>query len=205
MYHGIRYDKEITGIKFNHLAIVDKPRYEDAIFRLNSLNNPKHMNLFKLIYQALTRENDADGKPVEGKKTESLDLPGDTVLEIDGTPVHLNDLGKKWMDQTKAAVETAPEMTDATEVDVDGAKVKMNELKDAYRKCSSQDEAELTRKNAADEAKKKLDEEAEATRKNAAAVAFAQLHIASKAVPVAANTQSSDSMSERLALGKKRY
>lgn len=133
-YHGIRYDREITGIKFNHLAIVDKPRYEGAVFRLNTLVNS--MNIIKLLKKIVTRENGADGNPVDSEKTETIELPAaSTEVQLpDGKMVRLNDLFDVWMKQTSAAVTAPSRVNGDDEVDVDGKKVKVNELVDCYRK-----------------------------------------------------------------------
>ena len=109
-YHGIRYGKEIKDILFNHLAIVDNPRYEEATFRLNSVSNPTNMNVFKLLKRIVTRENGADGQIKETEKSESFDLPGDTevTMSIEGKEqkMRLNDLGELWMKQTASAVQS---------------------------------------------------------------------------------------------------
>ena len=135
-YHGIRYDQEITNIKFNHLAIVDKPRYEDATFRLNTIvSNPDNMNVFKFLKKIVTRENGADGKPVDSTKEESTEIPASTEVEIDGKMVRLNDLADVWMKQTAAAAVSRANGDD--EVEIDGKRVKMNELVDCYKKNSA--------------------------------------------------------------------
>lgn len=136
-YHGIRYDREITGILFNHLAIVEKPRYEGAIFRLNSIVNPNsNMNLFKLIQKLVTRENGADGKPVETPKEVTTEVDGNTEVEIDGKMVRLNQLAEVF---TKAqATPPAPSKVSGDDVvEIGGKPVKVSELVDAYRKNSA--------------------------------------------------------------------
>ncbi len=157
-YHGIRYDKEITGIQFNHLAIVDRPRYEEATFRLNhsSNNNSPDMKIFKFLKKLVTRENGADGQPVETVKTVSSEISGNTTVEIDGVEVRLNDLADTWMKQTKDAVVHKAESDD--EVEIDGKNVRIHELVAAYRKgrCN---ESEAEKKAEKDE--KKDDEKRE--------------------------------------------
>jgi len=143
VYHGIRYDQEITGIEFNHLAIVDKPRYEDATFRLNTnVSNPEKMNVFKFLQKLVTRENGADGKPVETTKEVATEIPASSEVEIDGKMVRLSELGEVWMKQTAAAAVSRANGDD--EVEIDGKRVKMNELVDCYKKNAA------ARTNAAD-------------------------------------------------------
>jgi len=196
-HHGIRYDREITGIKFNHLAIVDKPRYEEAVFRFNS----SPMNLFKFIRNFVLRQNGADGKHVESVETETIHLTGDTLIEteVDGKKLtaRLNDLGKLWMDQTKAAVEAptpgfkGDELIDCGE---GCGKVKLNELIEAYRSTRKNAAAEDEKAKADAAAKKKADDEA-----------FARLNAAQKAGTSTPTAPSSDSMADRLERGRKKY
>ncbi len=167
-YHGIKYDREITDIIFQHLAIVEKPRYEGATFRLNSIVN-QTTTMFKFLKKLITRENSADGKPVEKVETKVSEVSGDTTVEIDGVPVRLNDLAKTW--KTQAGLVFNAE----DEVEIDGAAVKMNSLVEAYRKarCNEMEKDEKEKKereNAAAEAKAKEEREnaAKIERENAA-------------------------------------
>lgn len=222
MYHGIRYDKEITEIKFNHLAIVDKPRYEDATFRLNtSVSNPTNMKLFKFLQKLVTRENGADGKPVEASKDITTEIPCETQVDIgDGQMVRLNDLADVWMKQTAAAAVSRANGDD--EVEIEGKRVKMNELVDCYKKNAVRTNAATVILDksiapatataaaaiaaaadvvAADVAAKRAASTAahftlHAARDNAAAVSDN---------PVASGEGNSDSLRDRVARGAKRY
>jgi hypothetical protein len=146
-YHGIEYDKEITDLVFHHLAIVEKPRYEGATFRLNAITvtNPSaDMNIFKFFKKL--------GTPgPETTKIEETQVAGDTTVEIDGVPVRLNELAETWKAQSKQVFNAGLD----DEIVVDGKNVKVNELVSCYQ---------TARKNEAD-AKAKKDEE---ERKNAA-------------------------------------
>lgn len=157
-YHGIKYDREISELIFNHLAIVEKPRYEGSSFRMNSMSvKQPTMNVIKFLKKLVTRVNGADGNPVETVTVSTTDIPLDTEIEIDGNPVRMNSLIDAWKAGTKAVFTASAE----DEVEIDGAKVKMNELVDCYKN------SKMARQNAADEAaKKKSDEEAEKSRQN---------------------------------------
>lgn len=155
VYQNIRYNKEIKKIRFNHLAIVSKPRYGDSIFRLNSLTHPDPtMKVFKLIKKIVTRTNGADGKEIETVTEQKSDVAVDAQLVIDGNPVRLNELGQTILDSAKAIATTQVGQDD--EWEIDGQRVKHSELVNCYKN---------SRKNAADEEEKKKKEEAE--RKNA--------------------------------------
>ena len=205
VYHGIKYDKAITKIKFNHLAIVDKPRYEESTFRLNSIvSNPQNMNVFKLLKKLVTRENGADGKPTDKEivTTESHELPGNTEVEIqgpDGKPVmvRLNELADNWTKQTTAAAPTKADADD--EIEIGGKQVKVSELVEGYRKNSAAPAETPEQKTAR--------EEKEAAEKTQRTNSFFTLHAANQTPPKTDGgySTSSGSMRDKLALGKARY
>jgi hypothetical protein len=209
VYHGIRYDAEITGIEFNHLAIVDKPRYEGATFRLNTIvSNPENMNLIKLFKKLVTRENGADGKPVESTKVESTEVPATTEVEIDGKMVRLNELADVWMKQTADAVRANGD----DEVEIDGKRVKMNELVECYRKNAARVNAAAAPVVAEPAAKTESGKtEPAASAAAAAAVdpgkaSFFTLHSAREnSAPVVTGSTDSGSLRDRVARGAKRY
>lgn len=131
MDHGIRYDQEIADLEFNHLAIVERPRYAGSDFRLNSQN----MNIVKFLKKLVTRENGADGQPVETVKMEPTDISAETEIDIDGQKVRLNELFQTHLAETVASFTASPE--DAFEVS--GKMVTMGELVGAYRKKAARD------------------------------------------------------------------
>jgi hypothetical protein len=164
------------------------------------------MNVFKFLRSLVTRENGADGTPgPEVSKTETVEMTGDTLVTLpDGTQTRINDLGELWMKQTKAAVES-PQSND-TMVDCgDCGKVKLNELIESYRKNKAM-EAEKAKEKEEHERKNAAAEKEAADKKKADdAAAFARLNAARTNGAPAPTPQSSGSMAERLALGKKKY
>lgn len=201
VYHGIKYDAEILDIEFNHLAIVDKPRYELAEFRLNSVNvnvsNPTNI-MFKFLKKLVTRENGADGKVTESTRVESHEVSGETEIEIEGKMVKLNNLAETYMAETKAAVIRTASGDD--EVEVDGKNVKLNALVDCYKKNAA-------RANAAPvvpEVAPVESDEQKTTRENGAK-AFVELQNAAASQIATEFATSSGSLSERCARGAKRY
>jgi hypothetical protein len=173
VYHGIKYDREIMDIEFQHLAIVERPRYEGADFRLNSLTNP--MKLFKFIKNLLVRENG-----IESSKTEVSEMSGNTVVEIDGVPVRLNDLAAVWEAQKGQIFQGS--MDDM--IEIDGQCVKMNELVETYKKnrCNSSDEKKETMK---EEKKNAAPEKKDDVKENAAPAAAPAVVKENAAAPVA--------------------
>jgi hypothetical protein len=146
-YHGIKFDREITDIVFQHLAIVEKPRYEGAIFRLNAITNPSK-NMFKFLKKLVTRKNGADGKEVEAVETHASEVSGETTVEIDGVSVRLNDLASVWKTQKGQVFNAGAD----DEFEIDGTAVRFHALVDAYRKSRCH-EAEMAKKAEAEAAK----------------------------------------------------
>lgn len=63
-YHAIRYHERIDSFSGEHLAIVDRPRYEGATIRLNSKAKPNtHMSLFKWFKKPASVEAPAGAAP----------------------------------------------------------------------------------------------------------------------------------------------
>jgi hypothetical protein len=218
VWQNLRYDREIKKIRFNHLAIVQKPRYTESKFRLNAAPVSDPMNVLKLIRNLVTRENGADIK-----KSETIEVSGLTQVEIDGQNVRLNDLGKLWMEQTKAAV-TATSGDD--ELEIDGCKVRMNDLVECYRNSrknagTSDDNKKDEKKEAGDEGKgeprsngspaptgdkvEKGDTGKDTSRTNAGTDAFFKLSAAAASGARPTYSTSSGSLQERTEVGKKRY
>ena len=197
--HGIRYDQEISDLEFNHLAIVERPRYAGSDFRLNSLvSNPTNMNVFKFLKKLVTRENDADGKPVESTKMEATEISAEAELTIDGKQVRLNSLVEAYK---AAQAVVSPE--DALEID--GKQVTIAELADAHRKVAARgNAAPAAPAGETDEqklAREKLEKE---TRENGQSAFFA-LHSARIAPKEGTYSTTAGSLKEKCELGSKRY
>lgn len=168
-HHAIPYDEEILEFSGEHLAIVDRPRYEGATIRLNSKTKPK-MNLFKWVKKAASRSNAPEAPVVaptaapQAAPTEtpeqktarenavaSEEITGETELEIptgegDTTEkVTLNDL---IADRQNARAGVSPD----AEIEVDGKAVKVSDLVAGFKANSAPTETpdqKLARENAA--------------------------------------------------------
>ena len=210
VYHGIRYDQEILDIEFNHLAIVARPRYEDCEFRLNQISaiNPSNMHVFKFLKRLVTRENGADGKPVDSVKMESRDISGDTEVEIDGKKVRLNELFDTYLKETAGVFTASPE--DALEVS--GKVVTMGQLAESHRAAAARENAlpapvAAATVAAAEVPADKLAADAETARLNEANTASFLTLSAARSIPKVDGgfSTSSGSLKEKCELGAKRY
>lgn len=217
-HHDIRYDKELTGITFNHLAIVDKPRFEDAEFRLNSVHvsQPNKMNqLIKLYKSVVARINGAGGAVTESTKVESHEVAGNTEIEIDGVrrPLHeiVEGFRKNSAAPAPAAAGEALQLAETDEVEVEGhGKVKLVDLIAGFRKNSAAPTpAPVVAAAPEGETPEQKAEREAALRKNEAATGrpFITLHNARQnaaSAPVV-RSNNSGSITDRVRAGQEKY
>jgi hypothetical protein len=125
-WHNIPYDREILNGEFTHLAIVDAPRYEDIKIYENSKKKEKTL-MFKLFQK----------KEVENAK-ELLN----SVIEIDGKDVSLNELAENYKNLKKNEKDDddKEKVNMDDEIDIDGETVKVKELVDVYKEACKENE-----------------------------------------------------------------
>lgn len=211
-YHNIAYAREITRIKFHHLAIVDNPRYEAADIRLNGKTKPA-MNPIKWIKKVLRPATEAGGTETTVEETGTL--PADTTFELpNGKTARLNELTEA---KVKAdAVEAAAATERANAIDGDtmieyapGKHAKLNELCTSYSALGERD-------NESDEDKTEREEKEKKDRANAKAKADARENgtqsfrvlAAARNSPPPVTTEranSANSISEQVQRGRDRY
>jgi len=183
VYHGIRYNREITELEFHHLAIVEKPRYEDANFRLNARTINPQNTMFKFITRIISRINGADGKAEKTNIEETpMEVSPESSLVIDGAEVRINDLAAVWRTQKGQIFHL--NSSEEVEIELDGKKerVNMGTLINCYgqsrknedeakqrEKEQKEEETKVERENAlkTEAAKKAADEKAAADKKAA--------------------------------------
>jgi len=153
--NAVSYDSEVIDMEeddeVTHLAIVENPRYEDAIILKNSIKN-KVMNIFKLTSKKEKKENSIKEIELES-----------AAFEIDGAEVSVSDLMKAYKNE-KEKEEKENELDEKAKVnaedefEVDGKMVKVSEMAKAY-KSSKKNEEDEAKKNAEDEDEKKKEKE----------------------------------------------
>lgn len=171
-WHNIGYRRELTKIRFHHLAIVDRPRIEDADIRLNAKTNAlPPMFKFKSLFTRKKADNTGDETV-----TQDVELPADATVTIDGKEVRLNELAtahaakvttdadkaKKDKDEAdRIARENAVKaITDDTVIDLGGGRTAtVKELKASKVEA----DAAVLRENARLEQEKKDGKQAFAT------------------------------------------
>lgn len=186
MSHNIPYERELTGIEFHHLAIVDNPRYEDATFRLNS--KKAAMPSFKIRWKFWSKDN--EGKEVAEERTN--DVAPDSVVEIEGVPVADLIAGYRANEAAKvAAAEAAKKEEEARENAKCEAEAKAKADAEAKEKADAE-----AREN---EAKRKTKEEGEAKFRELAA---ARENAAARPI---SNLTSPGTLADQIARGASRY
>lgn len=215
VHHNIRYAREITGIKFHHLAIVENPRYEAADIRLNAKQQgTPAMSLIKWLKKKIVPATSEGGQATE--TTEAVEMAPDTVLELEGgKTVRLNDvIAAKIASDKKDADDAA-----ARENSIDGEALieyapgktaKLNELTKCYATFGKADHCNETDDDKAKREKEEKDRanaKADAERKNAGAVSFKVLGAArnSPPPPQTERANSANTLQEQLERGKSRY
>ena len=171
--NNLPFDREVVDGKFTHLAIVPDPRYE-----VSKIMTPDQ---FKDYQASKQREFDelqnsktetAKGKKMfklfKNKREEVTQIDADTLLEVDGKTVSVQEMinslvnSKKNSEDEEMEKKKMEKMNADSEVDCDGEKMPLSELVNRYKtyKNSEEDEkkkADEEKKNAED--KKKEDEE----------------------------------------------
>lgn len=205
-YNGVAYERELTGIKFHHLAIVDRPRYQDMNFRLNSTKQPA-MNVIKFIKNVLRPKEGGGANETETVREEGT-LPLDTTLEVNGKQVRLNQIVDA---QIAADEKEARENAISADSEIEyapGKTAKLSVLVASFRANEAtdddSDEAKKAKKEKADRENAAAEEKAKKDRENAQS--FRVLQNAPKHVPVQRErVNSAGTIQEQLARGQSRY
>lgn len=155
-FNNCPYDREAVEGRYEHLAIVQNPRYEMAVnpIFLNSTDRQKDDNKVIINTDNKKGNNSMFGK-VWKKITQREELMANSneefIVEIDGEEKPL----KQWIEDFKANAKK----NEADETyEVDGQKMTVNEIIDAYKNMKTK----MNESEAAAEEKKKEEEEAEA-------------------------------------------
>lgn len=121
-YNNVRYDSEITNLRFTHLAIVQRPRYEEAGIRLNSIpveeekaNQTPIKDMFKLLKNLVKRDKNEAGEEVVTNAVEEVEVPADTkIVGRDGTEVTLAEV-EDMRQRLNSALEQSKKLNEEIE------------------------------------------------------------------------------------------
>jgi hypothetical protein len=164
-FNNCPYDREAVEGRYEHLAIVQNPRYEMAVgpIFLNAKDRQNDNNKVIINNDIEKKGNNSMFGKVWKKITQREELMTNSneefVVEIDGVEKPLKD----FIADFKANAKKNEEEKEESKYDVDGEKMTVNELISAYKnlkvKKNEDDEAEKKKKE--DETKKNEEEEKE--------------------------------------------
>ena len=142
--NAVPYNREIIDIveddEITHLAIVENPRYEDAIILKNSIKT-KMKNIFKFSSKKEVKENSAEVK--------EMDLDS-AAFEIDGVEVPVASLMSAYKNAKDEEEKKEAKVNADDEFEVDGEMVKVSEMVKAFKaKKNTEDEEEEEKKKEA--------------------------------------------------------
>jgi len=154
LWNGVEYAKEITAGEYEHLAIVENPRYEESIIltpeEFRAYNNEKEIELTR-IANSKTKQGDGEMK-LSFFKREKVE---NSAIDLENMMVALPTSGKEY--SIKALVNSMDKIENMNGyangdhmVKVGENEMSVNELAKAHGDLLSKIEAEK-QKNAADE------------------------------------------------------
>ena len=193
-YNSVPYDEEVTGGEYNHMAIVENPRYEEVRIFENS-KRKKPMS-FTIKWGKKRREAEAIKanaiKAAEKAKLNAADPPDDKEKEKegetkinadsvlvgeDGEEYPLSEMMEAWKNSNMGDPDDKTTLNMDDEIDVDGKKVTMKELYDNYtanKNAENPTDQPLddvvkknVKKNSADDKGKEKEKESEKEKPNA--------------------------------------
>lgn len=199
-HNSVPYSAEVLDGEYLHLAVVKNPRYSDTKIIANSKDKEGGVmnKLFKFLGGKPKEE-----KPKEEVKTNSVDMPADAALEVDGDKIPVADMlsaykaVKKNEADEKAKEEATVNMDDS--IEVDGEKIPVKELLAAWK---------ASKKNEGDKDDDKDEKAKEDAKTNAAPEAKnANFKVLANAAAKTEETKTPevDTVSKGLVRGKARY
>lgn len=157
-YHNIPYDQEIIGCEALHLAIVENPRYEDAIILQNSIKN-KIMTIFKFKKDKV--ENKVEVKEIDLESAMFEIEEGKNVSISDMVTIYKN--AKNAEEEEKKKEEAKVNAED--EFEIDGKMVKVSELAACYKAAKKKNAEDEKKEDESSEDEKKENESSEDEKK----------------------------------------
>ena len=149
-WHAAHYDNEILEFSGNHLALVENPRYEGASIKLNSKKGVKQMKFFM-----------KSNKKNEDKEPEQrINDDNDRLVKIHDEEVPISKLLKEFIKEEESEPENKKNdyLGDDDEVEHNGKKYKVSDLKKHYMKKNESD-ADKSKKSEESEESEESDED----------------------------------------------
>lgn len=132
-YNNVPYDEEVMGGKYDHMAIVENPRYGDVkIFENSKGVKPMKWKIFGKKEKDVKKNAD-DSPPADDdkKKDDEMSLNADSVLMgEDGEEYPLSEMIEAY--KSANMKDEKPTMNMEDTIEIDGKDVSMKELHDNY-------------------------------------------------------------------------
>ncbi len=161
VYNNVPYDEEVVGGEYDHMAIVEDPRYGDVKIFENAKGENK-MSLFKLITGKgkSQKKNEADPPPVEDPKEneDDMSMNMDSILvDEEGNEYPLAELVETYKSTMgKENEEEKPTINMEDTVEIDGKEVSVKDLYDNFNsKKNAEPPTDQPLEDAVDETQKK--------------------------------------------------
>jgi len=145
-YHAIPYAYEVLNAEYTHLAIVDNPRYENAMIFKNSKSKGDQPVIFKLFNKKGKGSENKNKKNDHKEKTMDMDMDEAVYINDDGEEIPVKDMMYAYEKYRMNRVDD----DDEYEMD-DGEKVKMKEMYDVYKKNKGDDDEDKNNKKNEDD------------------------------------------------------
>jgi hypothetical protein len=234
VWHDIKYAEEILGFSGEHLAIVARPRYEEATIRLNAKNNKPNTIMFKFWKKSASSKpseaNAANAAAADSKAATTAattvenasgvsEISPDSEIEVTDTEGKASKVTLGALIESHASVENAKkngvDMDADDEIRHNGKTYKVNALIEAFDKwerknaSDAAEEEAKKRENASgkpeEEAKPATTAAAPATRENGKPDHFRVLLNASTRPAPEPARRDFNSLDERLARGARMF
>jgi uncharacterized small protein (DUF1192 family) len=154
-HHSIPYTEEVLDGEYTHLALVKNPRYENARIRANS--KTEEGGGYKMAFKWLS--NKPSALRLNADKGEEK-----VLVDVDGNPVEAKELFAALEEQERE--EKVLHGNDDDEIEFEGKKAKLGDLKKAFKNKLKKNAEKLKEKKVEDEELENLEKKA---KKNEAA------------------------------------
>ena len=137
-HNSVPYDEEVTGGEYDHMAIVENPRYGDVKIFENSKNGKPMFKLFRKKVLEDMKKNMSDPPPDKekdkDKEKNGMEMNADSVLVgEDGEEYPLAEMIESYKKSMAPAGDgEKPTINMEDTVEIDGKEVSVKELYDNY-------------------------------------------------------------------------
>ncbi len=175
IHNDVPYDMEFLDGEYQHIAIVDKPRYEEfGISASNSSSKTnsktsvgdKKMGLSSLWKRVAKNSEEKAEEKKDEKREVGEEAPKKLFVEVDGKKVSVEELIAVFEKEAKSEDKSENSLSDDDEIEIGGKKVSVGNLKEVFgkHKAKNADAPDEKKKEKQEEKDEKNDEKSEKER-----------------------------------------